>query len=112
MPTSVGEHQLLRTSLEQRHAKKIFKHDHVTADRALRDCQAVGRGSETEMLPGRLKCSERIERQPLAIHSSSTRGAFVSSYSGRRVNIEFIAHTRRIGQYGQTRQSIVIPRRL
>jgi hypothetical protein len=30
------------------------------------------------MLSGRFERSERVERQPLAIHSSSARGAFVS----------------------------------
>jgi hypothetical protein len=30
-------------------------------------------------LSGRFERSERVERQPLAIHSSSARGAFISA---------------------------------
>ena len=78
VPPGLGEHQLLRAPLEQRHAEEILEHDHMTADRALRDRQAIGGGGEAEMLPGRFERSERVERQPLAIHSSSTRGAFIS----------------------------------
>ena len=78
VPPRLGEHQLLGASLEQSHAEKILEHDHVTADRALRDRQAIGGGGEAEMLSGRFERSKRVERQPLAIHSSSTRGAFVS----------------------------------
>src|ERR1700733_12941632 len=78
VPPRLGQHQLLGAPLEQRHAEKILEHNHVTADRALRDRQAVGGGGEAEMLSGRFKRSERVERQPLAIHSSSARGAFVS----------------------------------
>src|SRR5580704_1972643 len=78
VPPRLGKHQLLGPPLEQRHAEKILEHDHVTADRALRDRQAIGGGGEAEMLSGRFKRSERVERQPLSIHSSSARGAFVS----------------------------------
>ena len=78
MPPRLGEHQLLRAPLEQRDTEKILEHNHVTTNRALRDRQAVGRSGEAEMLSGRFKRSERVERQPLAIHSSSARGAFGS----------------------------------
>jgi len=57
------------------------------------------------MLSGRFKRSERVERQPLAIHSSSARGACVSPVFCGRVNIKFITYTKRIGQYGQAQQS-------
>src|ERR1700722_9601994 len=78
VPPRLGQHQLLRAPLEQRDAKEVLEHDHMTADRALRDRQAIGGGGEAEMLSGRFKRSERVERQPLAIHSSSARGALVS----------------------------------
>ena len=77
MPPRLGEHQLLRAAFEQGDAKEILEHDDVAADRALRDRQAIGGGGEAEMLSGRFERSERVERQPLAIHSSSARGAFV-----------------------------------
>src|SRR6202044_522486 len=78
MPPRLGQHQLLGAPLEQRDAEKILEHDHVAADRALRDRQTVGGGGEAEVLSSRFERSERVERQPLAIHSSSTRTAFVS----------------------------------
>src|SRR5271168_4761560 len=87
VPPRLGKHQLLGPPLEQRHTEKILEHDHVTADRALRDRQAIGRGGEAEMLSGRFERSERVERQPLAIHSSSARGAFISRVFRQRVKI-------------------------
>ena len=78
VPPGLGQHELLGAALEQRDAEKILEHDHMTADRALRDGQAIGGGGEAEMLPSRFERSERVERQPFAIHSSSGRIAFIS----------------------------------
>ena len=47
MLTRFGEHELLRTTLEERHTQEIFKHDHMAAHRALRHGEAVGRRRET-----------------------------------------------------------------
>ncbi len=73
MPSGFGQDKLLRTAFEQRDAKKILKHDDVSADRALGNRETVGRGGEAEVLPSRLERSQRVQRQPFAIHLSSPR---------------------------------------
>jgi hypothetical protein len=84
VPAGFSQHELLRPTLEQRHAEKIFQHDHMTADRALRDRQAVGGGGEAKMLPSRLECSQRIQRQPLPVHPSSARGRLLKKLASLR----------------------------
>ena len=73
MPSGLGQHQLLRTAFEQRHAEKILQHDHVPADRALRDRQAVGGRGEAQVLPGGLEGAQGVQRQPLPIHRRPPR---------------------------------------
>ena len=73
VPPGLGQHELLRAPLEQRHAEKVLQHDDMPADRALRDRETVGGGSEAEMLTGRLERPQSVERQPFAIHRPSSR---------------------------------------
>src|SRR3984957_10606236 len=109
VPPRLGEHQLLGAPLEQRDAEKILEHDHVAADRALRDRQAIGRSGEAEMLSGRFERSERVERQPLAIHSSSARVAFVSQalLRARQYQVHTPSRTDRTIWLGRTIQSSI-----
>ena len=71
--SGLGQHELLRPALEQRDPEEVLEHDHMPADRALRDRQAVGGSREAQVLPRRLERSERVQRQPLAIHPPSPR---------------------------------------
>src|SRR5271154_3283107 len=105
VPPGLGEHELLRATFEQGDAKKVLEHDHVAADGALRDRQAIGGGGEAEMLAGRLERSERVERQPLAIHSSSARGALMSPARASASIFKFITYFEPDRQYGHTRDS-------
>ncbi len=97
VPPGLGQHELLRTALEQGDAEKVLQHDHMTADRALGDRQAVGGGGEAEMLPGRLERSQRVERQPFAIHPTSLRR--VTTFLADALERMFINHSGAVGQY-------------
>ena len=98
----LGQHQLLRPTLEQRDAEEILQHDDMPADRALRDRQTVGRRRETEMLTRRFESAQRVKRQPFAIHRPSPRTTreFLSDARPREpIQREIIAHAGFVGQH-------------
>ena len=68
----LGQHELLRPTLEQRHAEEVFQHHHMPADRALGDGEAIGGGSETQVLTRRFERAQCVQRQPFAIHRPSS----------------------------------------
>src|ERR1700722_19146032 len=106
MPAGFGQHELLRPALEESHAEKVFEHDDMTADGALRDGQAVGGGREAQMLAGGLEGAQGIKRQPFSIHSSSPPDDATLASSGagfgEHVLPPFVSHARPITDHDIT----------
>ena len=63
----LGQHQCMRTALEQLRTDQFLERDHVPRQRALRYQQRVGRRGEAQVLRNAFECAQCVQRQPAAI---------------------------------------------